>query len=73
MHEANATITPLVVPTSIVLSAVQMQGWGTLVYLSGNLSHDRYGIKPWHVPQGIGSVVYIETGEATPAHTYTNR
>lgn len=73
MNEAAVTITPRVVPTSVVLSAVQMQGWGTLVYLSGNLSHERYGIKPWHVPQGIGPVVYIETGEATPAHTYKNR
>lgn len=72
MNEAAATITSRVVPTPVVLSAVQMQGWETLVYLSGNLSHARYGIRPWHVPQGIGPVVCIETGEATPAHTYKN-
>ena len=73
MNETTPTIMPEVVPTSIVLSAVQMQGWGTLVYLSGNLSDPHLGLKPWYVPQGIGPVVYIETGEATPAHTYKNR
>ena len=60
----NTDWPPMNAPTSLVYPTVLFEGWGTLVYLAGNISEAdcwNFGITAWDVPMGIGPVVFIET------------
>ena len=69
--------TPRLAETSLTYSAIVFEGWGTFVYLAGHISEaaDGWscGIKAGDVPQGIGSFVFIETGQPAPARVVKNR
>ena len=73
---AATTVKPMLAPTALTYSAIGFAGWGTFVYLAGNISGADYwsfGIKPEDVPQGIGPFVFIETFQPCPARVIKHR